>query len=258
MFLYILGYQFTPVESEKNIIERKLLGCGFINEEEIDENEIKMEKERLKLLEEGGDINSKSTALTIRGPSIKEKHEKKMKLLSRDAKAKQIAIDVGMNAAKAAIIAGKTEEEILPIVQEAITKALEHYKPSVSMQKGLENAAKIIEEWEEKENIKNHIFTCEFEINDYPINARIKGTKKDNLKQVSELNDVDIFVKGVFVDPGKKVPAGQKKLYLLIKGQNQSNVNNAFRELKRQFDENALNYYTTSGGFTGNVQRYNI
>ena len=81
-----------------------------------------MEKERLKLLEEGGDINSKSTALTIRGPSIKEKHEKKMKLLSRDAKAKQIAIDVGMNAAKAAIIAGKTEEE-MALIKEKIRQS---------------------------------------------------------------------------------------------------------------------------------------
>lgn len=181
-----------------------------------------------------------------------------MKLLSRDPKAKQIALDVGITTAKAAIISGKKEDEILPLVQEAIQKALENYKPSVSVQKGLENAAKIIEEWEEKENIRNHIYSCEFEINDYPINARIKGTKKDNLKQISEVNDVDILVKGVFVEPGKKVPPGQKKLYLVIKGQNQSNVNSAFRDLKRQFDENALNYYTTSGGYTGNVQRYNI
>ena len=258
LYIMILGYQFTPQENEKSFIERKLLGTGFETNEEVDENEIKKEQERLKLLEEESGRNPKSTALTLRNPSLREKTENKMKLLSRDPKAKQIALDVGITTAKAAIISGKKEDEILPLVQEAIQKALENYKPSVSVQKGLENAAKIIEEWEEKENIRNHIYSCEFEINDYPINARIKGTKKDNLKQISEVNDVDILVKGVFVEPGKKVPPGQKKLYLVIKGQNQSNVNSAFRDLKRQFDENALNYYTTSGGYTGNVQRYNI
>ena len=48
-----------------------------------------------------------------------------MKLLSRDPKAKQIALDVGITTAKAAIISGKKEDEILPLVQEAIQKANE-------------------------------------------------------------------------------------------------------------------------------------
>lgn len=181
-----------------------------------------------------------------------------MRILSKDSKAKEIAIDVGMNAAKAAIISGKSEEEILPIVQEAITKALSEYKPSVSMQKGVEQAAKIIEDWEEKENEKNHIYTCEFDINDYPLSARIRGTKKEFLKEMSELNNVDVFVKGIYVEMGKKTQIGQKKLYLLIKGKNQSNVNNAYIDIKRIFDENALAYYTNTSGYSGNVERYHI
>ena len=156
LYIMILGYQFTPQENEKSFIERKLLGTGFETNEEVDENEIKKEQERLKLLEEESGRNSKSTALTLRNPSLREK-ENKMKLLSRDPKAKQIALDVGITTAKAAIISGKKEDEILPLVQEAIQKALENYKPSVSVQKGLENAAKIIEEWEEKENIRKSI-----------------------------------------------------------------------------------------------------
>ena len=227
--------------------------------DEVDESEIEKQKQRLKLLEKDPNLhNSHSTALTLRAPSIKERHETKMKMISNDPKARQIAIDVGMNAAKAAYISGKTDEETLPIVQEAISKALANYKPIVSLQKGVQNAAKIIEDWEEKENIKNHIYTCEFEINDYPVSVRLKGTKKDYLRSISEVNDVDINVKGVFVEPGKKIPVGQKKMYILIKGVNQSNVNSAFRELKRNFDETALSYYTSNSGYSGALQRYSV
>ena len=67
---------------------------------------------------------------------------------------------------------------------------------------------------------------------------------------------MEIIQRGVFVEPGKNTPIGQKKLYLLIKGQNQSNVNAAYSEIKRKFDESALSYYKSSFGYTGNTQRY--
>ena len=38
------------------------------------------------------------------------------------------------------------------IAQESIERALFEYKPSVSTEKGVEQAAKIIEEWVEREN----------------------------------------------------------------------------------------------------------
>ena len=242
------GYQFTQGESERRVIERKLIGSGYEDESMLDESEIK--ENLMKLY-----TNANCTALSVKHVSARERNENKMKLISKDDKAKQIAIDVGMNAAKAAIIAGKSEDEILPIVQDAIAKALDNYKPSVSVSKGLENASRIIENWEEKENIKNHIYTCELDINDYPLNARIAGMKKDNIKYISDMNNVDIIIKGVYIEPGKKAQPGQKRLCLCIKGQQQSNVNNAYRDLKRQFDENALVYYTTNANY---LHKYNI
>ena len=244
------GYQFTQCESERRVIERKLIGSGYEDESTLDENEI--QENLMKLY-----TNTNCTAMCVKhaSSSAKERNENKMKLISKDDKAKQIAIDVGMNAAKAAIIAGKNEDEILPIVQDAIAKALDNYKPSVSMSKGLENASRIIENWEEKENIKNHIYTCELDINDYPLNARIAGMKKENVKYISDVNNVDIIIKGVYIEPGKKLQPGQKRLCMFIKGQQQSNVNNAYRDLKRQFDENALIYYTTNANY---LHKYNI
>ena len=245
------GYQFTHNESERRVIERKLIGSGYeYDENAIDENEIK--DNLMKLYN-----NTNCNAICVKHTSTRNNggDNNKMKLISKDDKAKQIAIDVGMNAAKAAIIAGKHEDEILPIVQDAIAKALDDYKPSVSMAKGVENASRIIENWEEKENIKNHIYTCELDINDYPLNARIAGMKKDNIKYISDVNNVDIIIKGVYVEPGKKIQPGQKRLCLFIKGQQQANVNNAYRDLKRQFDENALMYYTNNANY---LHKYNI
>ena len=254
------GYQFNTIEKEKNIIERKLIGSGYDNDKYNDlndnieiEQEIEKNKKQLKLLTENS-----SQALILRGKTLKEKHEEKMRNLRRDKKAQQIAMDIGNNVARAAILTGKSSNEIIPIVQNAMQKALENYKAGVSTKKGVEDASKIIEEWEKEENIKNHIFSIEFEINDYPINTRIKLARKDYLKQLGENDNVEIIQRGVYVEPGKNIPVGQKKLYLLIKGHNQSNVNAAYSEIKRKFDESALSYYKSSFGYTGNTQRYKV
>ncbi len=254
------GYQFNNIENEKNKIERKLIGSGYDNDKynEYNDNiqkeeEIERNKKELKLLNDNS-----SQALILRGKTLKEKHEEKMKNLKRDKKAQQIAMDIGNNVARAAILTGKSNNEIKIIVQNAMKKALENYKAGVSTKKGVEDATKIIEEWEKEENLKNHIFSLEFEINDYPINTRIKLTRKDYLKQLGENDNVEIIQRGVFVEPGKNTPIGQKKLYLLIKGQNQSNVNAAYSEIKRKFDESALSYYKSSFGYTGNTQRYKV
>ena len=254
------GYQFNNIENEKNKIERKLIGSGYDNDKynEYNDNiqkeeEIERNKKELKLLNDNS-----SQALILRGKTLKEKHEEKMKNLKRDKKAQQIAMDIGNNVARAAILTGKSNNEIKIIVQNAMKKALENYKAGVSTKKGVEDATKIIEEWEKEENLKNHIFSLEFEINDYPINTRIKLTRKDYLKQLGENDNVEIIQRGVFVEPGKNTPIGQKKLYLLIKGQNQSNVNAAYSEIKRKFEESALSFYTSSFGYTGNTQRYKI
>ena len=179
--------------------------------------------------------------------------------MRRDPKAKQIALDIGMKAAKAAFIAGKTEEEIIPIVQDAITKALANYKPSVSLKEGTENASKIIEEWETIDNQKKHVFSCEFEINDYPSVIRNKYTKKEFLKQIGENEDVDIIQRGMVCEAGKNLLPGHKSLQLLIKGKTQFSVNRAYMDLKRYFDEAALNYFTHyDSDYIGKVSKFHI
>ncbi len=237
------GYQFNKLEKEKKKIEQRLL---LVAEEEGGNNN-------------GNNNNENSQALVIRKKSLIEQHKEKMRLMRKDPKAKQMALDVGMKAAKAALVAGKTEEEIIPIVQDAISKALSSYKPNVSLIKGTENASKIIEEWEAKDNQKNHIFSCEFEINDYPQLTRQKFTKQEFLTQIGDTYDVDIIQRGTLCDFGKTLLPGHKSLHLLIKGKAQNNVHLAYIELKRNFDESALNYFTRyDAEYIGKMSKFKI
>ena len=257
------GYKFNKLEKEKKKIELKLLTTGE-NENYLDENELEKNKNELKLLKEEENENiknkdSESQALVIRKKSLIEQHKERVKLMRRDPKAKQIALDIGMKAAKAAFIAGKKEEEIIPIVQDAITKALANYKPSVSLKEGTENASKIIEEWEAIDNQRKHVFSCEFEINDYPSVIRNKYTKKEFLKQIAENEDVDIIQRGTACEAGKNLLPGHKPLQLLIKGKTQFSVNRAYVDLKKYFDEAALNYFTHyDSDYIGKVSKFHI
>ena len=79
-------------------------------------------------------------------------------------------------------MAGKKEQEALKIAQEAIERVLMEYRPSVSTEKGVEGASKVIEEWVDRENEKNNVFTSELDINDYPANTRSKVCTKVNFK----------------------------------------------------------------------------
>ena len=256
------GYKFNKLEKEKKKIEIKLLTTGE-NEQYLDENELEKNKKELKLLTEetdkGQNKDAESQALVIRKKSLIEQHKERVRLMRRDPKAKQIALDIGMKASKAAFIAGKKEEEIIPIVQDAITKALSNYKPSVSLKEGTENASKIIEEWEATDNQKKHVFSCEFEINDYPSVIRNRYTKKDFLKQIGENEDVDIIQRGTICEAGKNLLPGHKPLQLLIKGKTQFSVNRAYLDLKRYFDEAALNYFTHyDSDYIGKVSKFHI
>jgi len=205
------GYQFNKLEKEKRKLEIKLLGQqaeNNNNEDNLNENE----REELKLIKSEEDKEKEqkdeSRALVVRKKSLIEQHKERMKLMRRDPKAKQMALDIGMKAAKAAFIAGKKEEEIIKIVQDAITKGLANYKPNVSLKEGTENAYKIIEEWEAVDNMKKHVFSCEFEINEYPVIIRNKLTKKEFLKQMGENEDVDIIQRGTVCEPGKALLPG--------------------------------------------------
>ncbi len=143
------------------------------------------------------------------------------------------------------------------IAQEAIERALKEYKPSnLSLNKAVETAAKVIEEWVEKENEKNNVFSCELEINDYPSTARSKVMYKEFLNSIYEMTGCNVVVRGMYTEAGKKPPAGLKRLHLYIQGNSRNEVTSAYKEIKKILDETALAYYTmgNSSRFPGSYQ----
>jgi len=89
---------------------------------------------------------------------------------------------------------------------------------------------------QKKEEEKNH-FESEIEINDFPQNARWKVTHKDAMSRICDWTDCCITTKGTYVAPGKTVPPGEQKLYLLIEGPTHEAVKNARLEVKKILDE---------------------
>jgi len=80
-------------------------------------------------------------------------------------------------------------------------------------------------------------FMDEFEINDYPQQARWKVTHKDALSQITEWTGACITTKGVYCQPGKQPPTGERKLYLSIEGPTPNSIIYAKNEIKRIITE---------------------
>jgi len=91
---------------------------------------------------------------------------------------------------------------------------------------------------EAKRDPNEEVYEEEVEINDYPQIARVKVMKRDALPQdLLDNSDVVWTLKGVYVPPGKKVPEGQRKLYIHIQGSNKLDVTRARAEIIRLLEE---------------------
>eukprot|EP01041_Mallomonas_annulata_P000242 gene242-447_t len=99
-------------------------------------------------------------------------------------------------------------------------------------------------------------FQDEFEINDYPAQARRKVTHRTALDEVTERTGVAIISRGSFVPPGKKLEPGERKLFLLIEGSSDMQVKQARLELQRLLDEETLRLGANVTG--GQYGRYSI
>ena len=92
---------------------------------------------------------------------------------------------------------------------------------------------------EEKKAEVTH-FAAEFEINDYPQQARWMVTKKGSLDDVLSKYEVSVTTKGTYIASGRKPQPGEQKIYLLIEGTSETNVARAKAEIRRMMEETAL------------------
>ena len=130
------------------------------------------------------------------------------------------------------------QEQVAQIAQRAMLKALKDYKPqNETVEKGIDNAMRIRDQFVEAENTKDGIHSHEVDINDLNPHIRLKVQSKDFVKQVEEMCGVRIFSRGTYTEPGKRAVLGTRKQYLLIEGSNKEAAMQAYNEVKRQIDE---------------------
>ena len=98
-------------------------------------------------------------------------------------------------------------------------------------------------------------FVTEYEINDFPNQARAKVVRKDFLDGIQELTGVVIICRGSYYPPGRNPPAGERKLYLLIESDSDVAVAEAQKELKRALQDVAA---TAAPALDGKYGKYRL
>jgi ATP-dependent RNA helicase DDX46/PRP5 len=88
----------------------------------------------------------------------------------------------------------------------------------------------------DQENFK--VFEEELEINDFPQQARWRITSKETISHICEYAEVGITVRGTYFPPTeKKLPLGERKLFLAIESLNEKGLSLAKSEIARIIKE---------------------
>mmetsp|Transcript_27123 Transcript_27123/g.65826 ORF Transcript_27123/g.65826 Transcript_27123/m.65826 type:complete len:1045 (+) Transcript_27123:460-3594(+) len=100
----------------------------------------------------------------------------------------------------------------------------------------------------------NH-FVQEFEINDYPREARWKVTQKETTSRLQDEFQTAVTLKGEYFGSGRKPEGAQRKLYLHLEATSERVLENCVLEIKRLLNEETLRVGAKgiSGGHKYNV-----
>jgi ATP-dependent RNA helicase DDX46/PRP5 len=104
----------------------------------------------------------------------------------------------------------------------------------------------------------------EFDINDYPREARWKVTQKDTTSRMQEEFRTAVTLKGSYFPPGKTPGSGERRLYLHLEATSETILRNSVLEIQRLLNEETLKVSAKSGigggggGSGGGSHRYNV
>lgn len=98
----------------------------------------------------------------------KQEHFQLIKLLDRDEHARKLALEAGNKASNEALKQGiYTANQVAALAKEEMIRVLKEFRPTnVTVERGLDKAAKIRDLFITEENEREGIFTYEIEIND--------------------------------------------------------------------------------------------
>jgi len=98
-------------------------------------------------------------------------------------------------------------------------------------------------------------FVEEFEINDYPREARWKLTQKDTTSRLQDEFQTAVTLKGEYFGPNRTPAEGERKLYLHLEAQSEQLLRNCSHEIRRLLNEETLRVSTRG---PGSSHRYNV
>lgn len=101
----------------------------------------------------------------------------------------------------------------------------------------------------------NH-WVQEFEINDYPREARWKVTQKETTSRLQEEFRTAVTLKGSYVPPGQEPAEGKRKLYLHLEATSDTNLRNGVLEINRMLNEETLRVGTKAN--VSSSHKYNV
>jgi ATP-dependent RNA helicase DDX46/PRP5 len=102
----------------------------------------------------------------------------------------------------------------------------------------------------------NH-FVQEFEINDYPREARWKVTQKETTSRLQDEFQTAVTLKGEYFGQGRQPGDGERKLYLHLEATSERVLKNCVLEIRRLLNEETLRVGARSSSNSGS-HKYNV
>lgn len=220
------GFKFNSIESDNR-------GIYMLKEREDEENiGDTVDKQALSI----GNIENNNQYI-----------EKRLNKLKND-KLKTHLLHIGQQTAKNCMLNEGTIEEAYNKSIERMVLSLKNYSGQMSMENRLKKINQIYEKWEREEkeeeeggSNKDKHLTIEFDINDYPEKVRLYCSSKKFKEYIREVTGCVYEIRGEYMRSSKSYKLGVKRLHLKIKGQSQIDLELAFREIKKNLDEFAMN-----------------
>jgi ATP-dependent RNA helicase DDX46/PRP5 len=103
----------------------------------------------------------------------------------------------------------------------------------------------------------NH-FVQEFEINDYPREARWKVTQKETTSRLQDEFQTAVTLKGEYFGQGRTPAEGERRLYLHLEATSEHILQNCVVEIKRMLNEETLRVSSKTGLPTASSHKYNV
>ncbi|KAL7559687.1 hypothetical protein ACA910_002395 [Epithemia clementina (nom. ined.)] len=98
----------------------------------------------------------------------------------------------------------------------------------------------------------------EFDINDYPREARWKVTQKETTSRMQEEFRTAVTLKGSYFTPGKEPGPGERRLYLHLEATSETILRNAVLEIQRLLNEETLKVSAKAAGSGSSSHKYNV